>query len=401
MIQANRDLYVITAAEFVAILGFTIIAPFLPYYVQELGVRDPAAVKLWSGLIYSLPSITLSLISPFWGALADRYGKKLMVERAMFGGALVFAGMGLAKSLLALSFLRAVQGLLSGTVPAATSLVASKAPRGQAGSSLGRLQTGIYLGASFGPFVGGILADVFGYRSTFFFTSGCLLVAGIAVHRWVHEESPTRPNSPTKDDARLWDGLLAILKARDLRRIFTLRLSNRIGLRLVTPMLPLFIQEISMREKGLGLLTGSVVGLSAFASVFGSFILGRASDRVGHRKLLMMSFVCMAILSALQVLVVTPLQLTFLQVVLGFLIAGVIVSISSMMVVSTPGNRHGAVFGLDTTFKAASNAVAPLLAANIAIWWGLRSIFLISALIYILGAITTRSLKPVMLNTEN
>lgn len=142
----RRTLYILTAAEFIAVAGFTVIMPFLPYFVQELGITDPDQVKLWTGRLFAAQAVSMAAIAPIWGTLADRYSRKLMVERAMFGGALVFIGMGLVQNVYQLLALRILQGFLTGTVPAATALVASTTPRERSGSSWGSCRPASFWG---------------------------------------------------------------------------------------------------------------------------------------------------------------------------------------------------------------------------------------------------------------
>mgnify|MGYP001824101914 CR=1 FL=1 len=183
----KRNLYVIWFAELVAISGFAVVFPFLPFYVQDLGVTDPDQVKLWSGVVFASQAVTMAVFAPIWGSLADRYGRTLMVERAMFGGAVVLTLMGFVQNVQQLVVLRAVQGALTGTVVAATTLVASSTPRERSGYALGLLQTAVWMGASLGPLLGGIVADTWGYRAAFWVTGALLFVSGLTVWRFVEE----------------------------------------------------------------------------------------------------------------------------------------------------------------------------------------------------------------------
>jgi len=189
----KRNLYVIWVAELVAIAGFTVVIPFLPYYVQELGVTDLEQVEMWSGLLVTGQAITMAIFAPIWGSLADRYGRKLMVERAMFGGTILLGAMGLVRNVQQLAILRVLQGCVTGTVPAAITLVASSVPRQRAGYALGLLQMAIYSGASAGPLLGGLVADTFGYRAAFWVTAALLFTAGLSVFFLVEESvKPSR-----------------------------------------------------------------------------------------------------------------------------------------------------------------------------------------------------------------
>jgi len=162
----QRNLYILWVAELVAIAGFTVVLPFLPYYVQDLGVTEPEQVEFWSGLLFASHAIAMAIFSLIWGSVADRYGRKMMVERAMFGGAVVMGAMGFVQNVQQLVLLRGLQGCLTDTI-AATTLVASSVPRQRSGHALGLLQMAVYSGASAGPLLGGLVADHFGYRAAF------------------------------------------------------------------------------------------------------------------------------------------------------------------------------------------------------------------------------------------
>jgi DHA1 family multidrug resistance protein-like MFS transporter len=378
----KRNLYVLTGAELVAVAGFSVVMPFMAYFVQDLGVTDPEQVKLWTGWLFSSHAIVMAIAAPIWGSLADRYGRKMMVERAMFGGALVFLGMGFATSVGQLLVLRTIQGALTGTVPAATALVASTAPREHSGSSQGTLQTGIYLGASVGPLVGGVTADLLGYRAAFWVTSACLALAWVSVRLFVNEGESEPEWLAGRRDSHLWDGLLLVLASPLLRMILAIRFVERLGSRVVQPMLPLFIQEIAPDAVRLATTTGVIAGLSALASAIGSFVLGRAADRVGLRKMLVLSSIGMALSYVLQIMVGDPVHLGALQFAAGFMMAGVLASVSALLATWVPEGRQGAVYGVSTTIVAAANALASMLGASVAVWWGLRSIFTVAAILF-------------------
>ncbi len=387
MASWQRNLYVITAAELVAIIGFSVITPFLPYYVQELGVTDPDQVKLWSGWLNSANAISMAVMAPIWGMLADRYGRKMMVERAMFGGALLFLAMGWAQTVQQLVVLRLLQGALTGTVAAATALVASTTPRDRAGFSQGTLQTGIFVGAALGPLMGGVLADTLGYRAAFWTTSGCLLLAGIAVH-WTVREGESRPEEfAGRGDGHLWDGLLIVIRSGHLLVVFSIRMLARLGSNVIGPMLPLFVQQLVQGPARLATITGTISGMGAFAAAAGASFLGRLSDRLGHRRMLLICLSGLAVFYLPQSLVTSPIQLGVLQVVSSFLMAGVLASVSALLARLVPEGRQGAVYGVNTTIVAGANAVAPMLGASVAIWWGLRSIFVVASGLFVVGGL--------------
>ena len=388
----QRNLYVLTAAQLVAITGFSVVMPFMAYFVQDLGVTDPVQVKLWTGWLFASHAIMMAVAAPIWGSLADRHGRKMMVERAMFGGALAFLAMGFAGSVQQLLVLRIIQGTLTGTVPAATALVASTTPRDRSGASQGTLQTGIFLGAMVGPLIGGVTADLLGYRAAFWVTSGLLALAGVGVHLFVNEGESKPERLAGRGDSHLWDGLLMVLASPVLRMILTIRFVNRLGSQAVHPMMPLFVQEIAPGIVRLATVTGTITGLSALAGAIGSFVLGRAADRVGLRKMLVMASMTMGFFYAMQIGVGSPWELAAWQFAAGFAMAGVLASVSALLATLVPEGRQGAVYGVSTTIVAGANAMASMLGASVAVWWGLRSTFAVAAILFGLGTAGAASL---------
>ena len=130
------NLAVAWIAQFFCIAGFSVALPFLPFYIRELGVSDLHQVELWTGFLNSGAAVSMALISPVWGLMADRRGRKLMVMRSTIAGSVVLAAMAFAGNVQQLFILRVIQGMLTGTVPAFMTLVASFAPPSQAGFSL-------------------------------------------------------------------------------------------------------------------------------------------------------------------------------------------------------------------------------------------------------------------------
>jgi len=390
----KRNLYVIWAAELAAIAGFAVMGSFLPYYVQDLGVTDPDAIKLWSGVVFAAHAVTMTIFAPIWGALADRHGRKLMVVRAMFGGALVLSMMGFVQNVQQLVILRAVQGALTGTVTAATALVASTAPRERSGYALGLLQMAVWSGASVGPLVGGLVADTWGYRATFWVTGALLFVAGLTVWRFVHEDFT--PVARDKDSAGsgFWDGLKLVIRNRDLLSLFSIRMLVRMATRLMSPVLPLFIQDLAPATTRIASLTGLISGVRAATGAIGAVTLGRASDRVGYRRVLLICAAAVAIIYVPQFFVTTPWQLLVLQGALGLVMSGVLASISAMLATLAPEGRQGAVYGVDASIVSTANAIGPMLGAAVAATWGLRAPFLLAAGIFALAAIMAWFLVP-------
>jgi DHA1 family multidrug resistance protein-like MFS transporter len=379
----RRNLYVIWIAEFVSIVGFSSAMPFLPYYVQELGVTAPGQVELWSGLLHSMHALTMGIMAPVWGSLADRLGHKLMVERAMFGGALLLGAMAFVGNVQQLLFLRTIQGAVTGTVVACMTLVAAGTPERQRASALGSLQMGVYLGASFGPALGGFVADVWGYRGSFLITGVLLAIGGVLVATNVREAHVELREGDRHSFA---EGIRVVLRSPGVLSIFGVRLLIRSAYRAVTPILPLFVQVLVPGEARLSLLMGVVTSASMATSAVGSMIVGRIGGRLGLRSVLTVSVAACAVCYALQAVVGNVYQLTLLRALAGFAMGGILTSVSAALSRAAPEGYQGTVFGLGSTVVSAANAIGPMLGSAVAASWGLRMPFLAAGLGFALAA---------------
>jgi DHA1 family multidrug resistance protein-like MFS transporter len=390
----QRNLAIIWLAELIAISGFTVFMPFMPYYVQELGVKRLEEVEFWSGLLLSCQAVTMATVAPLWGSLADRYGRKIMVVRAMLGGAVVIALMGFTQNVVQLLVLRTVQGMLTGTVPAATTLVASSAPHERRGYALGMLQMAIYSGASVGPLLGGLVADHVGYRATFWVTGALLFSAGLLVAGLVHEEFVSPEKLDSQEKTHLWDGLVMVLRTRALMVVLGIRVLMRMGMRTVGPMLPLFVQEIAAPGTKIASLTGTIEGVAAAAAAVAAVILGRVSDKIGYRRILLFCGPAACVLSAFMATARHPTQLLILRTLGGVAMGGILASVSALQAALAPKHRFGAVYGVDTSAVSAANAMAPMIGVALAASWGLSSVFLGAAALYGLATIVVAAAVP-------
>lgn len=383
----QRNLVVIWIAEFAALCGFGAFTPFMPYFVQELGVERLEEVEFWSGLLLSSSAMAMAITAPLWGSLADRYGRKPMVMRAMFGGAVSTALMAFAQNVGQVVALRALQGALAGTVAAATTLVASGTPPERRGYALGVLQTAVYMGASIGPMLGGQLADQIGLRPTFLVTAAFLFSGGVLVAIFAHEKfvSPDRVSGGQK--THLWDGLALVMHTRVLLIIFGVSMLMRMGMRTVGPMLPLFVQEISASGARIASATGTIEGAAAATSAVSAVVLGRAGTRIGYRRIILVGGIVAGVASATTAFVQNPTQLLVLRACVGAAMGGILVSLSALLAALAPQDRFGAVFGAETSLTSVAYAVAPMVGAFVAATWGLSSVFLAAAAMYAIASL--------------
>lgn len=382
----QRTLAILFVAQFFTAVGFSTIFPFLSLYVAELGSSTSLSVEFLAGAVFSAQAFTMMIASPIWGAVADRYGRKLMVQRAMFGGAIILFMMAYVRTAEELVLLRAIQGMITGTVAAANALVAATAPRSRSGFAMGVLLVGLTTGVAIGPLIGGLLADSFGYRLTFMLTGVLLFLSGILVLVGVHETFE-RPAQGSTQKRSFLAGLRHVFQAQGVPLAYALRFLANLGSSLLIPFAPLFIATLLTDDARLNTFTGLVIGVSAGAGTITAVFLGRLGDRRGHRRVLLWAALLTGLFYLPQSLVTNAWQLLALQALSGAAAGGIVPSLSALLARFTEPGEEGSVFGLDNAIVAASRAAAPLLGALIAFWLGLRATFIAAAFVYLLVAL--------------
>jgi len=382
----KRTLYIMFTAQFMVAVGFSSIFPFLPFYVQELGTNTNWSLEFLSGMVYSSQAFTMMISAPIWGTLADRMGRKLMVERAMFGGAVLLLLMAFAQSAEHVVILRAIQGMVTGTVAAANALVAGEAPRKHTGYAMGLLQVGFGSGLAIGPLVGGAVADAFGYSETFYVTAGMLFLAGLLVLAGVQENfQPTEKMPGTRFGFKSrWS---AIIKTKGVPITFGMRFLGSLARMMVIPIIPLFIGMLMVDPERLNTFTGLLMGSASAATTLSAFYFGRLGDKIGHRSVLIGCSLTAALLYLPQARVASAWQLMVFQVLVGIAVGGIIPTVSALLAGYTNHGEEGAVYGLDNSINAAGRAIAPLLGAWVATLFGLRATFTATCIVFIFSVL--------------
>jgi len=379
-------LYIMCFAQMVSMIGFSSIFPFLPLYVKSLGTVSALSVDLCTGLVFSGQAFSMMIASPIWGALADRWGRKIMVERAMFGGAVIIALMAFVRSAEELVALRIIQGLITGVMGATNALVAATVPRARAGYAMGLMQVAMGVGLGLGPVIGGMVADAYGYQAAFYITSGLLAVAGVVVWAGVEEHFVAR-ESGGRASLQFFSAWRRAVTARGVLLAYTLRFINQMGRIIFMPILPLFILALTDTPDRINSFTGIVIGACSAATAIFSVYLGRLGDRSGYRRIVIASLVITSLLFVLQALVTAGWQLLGLQVLYGIALGGIVPGISALLALFSGQGDEGAVYGLDTAITSGARVIGPLLGVGIAAWIGPRMVFVTAALLYLAAAL--------------
>jgi len=359
----QRTVTLMMATQFLASVGFSTIFPFLPAYVEQLGASSGSTV-FWVSAVFSGQAFAMMIASPIWGAVADRYGRKPMLIRALIGGAVLVFLMGLARSSEELFVLRVIQGLVTGVISAASSMAAAVTPRERLGYAMGLMQTGQWAGIAIGPILGGVLSYAVGIRVSFMVTAALLLVGGLLVVFGVKEEF-VPPAKRSRGVSGLFGQWATVLRAPGVSLAYLLRFTAWLGRTMIMPFLPLFIATLTIRQDLAGIYTGVAIGVSSLAGTYSGVALGRLGDRIGHKRLLIGSALATAMLYVPMTFVTQVWQLLVLNTLIGFAVGGVLPAISALLARFTDPSIAGSVYGLDNSVGAASRAISPLLAAGI------------------------------------
>jgi MFS transporter, DHA1 family, multidrug resistance protein len=356
-------------SQLLATTAFMFVVPFMPLYVQRLGVEDAGDAAAWAGVINGASGATMALVAPLWGRLADRMGRKLMLLRATLAAAVVVGAMGFVSGPWQLLGLRLLQGTLTGTVPAATSLVASTAPSEKAGWRLGALQTVIFVAAGLGPALGGVSADLAGIRASFFVASALLVVSGALVIFGVVERRPEREVERREEDggavrASLPYGLLM----PGLVALFAVH----VVITSAAVALPGFVHELSGEGRGVATLSGWIIGTGALVASVGSLLGGRFAGRFGARPVIAASLALAGLTAVPQAFVAGVPELWVLRLATS-LFLGCAIPVANLLIREVaPPERQGAAFGVASSATSTGFALGPvgggLLASALGFW---------------------------------
>jgi MFS transporter, DHA1 family, multidrug resistance protein len=379
----QRNLYALTFASLLMFTAFGFVFPFLPLFIAQLGVGDLHHVEIWAGVTSFSQAIVLALFAPIWGAIADRHGRRLMVLRVAFAGAVIIGLMGLSQNIWQFLGLRIIQGTLTGVVAAATALATTFVPRERVGYALGFVQMSLFAGNAIGPLIGGFAADRVGYRWSFAVSAVLFLAAAVVVLVFVREDFvPPPPGEGSNGLA----GLLADIRSRGRDRQLVIMMivlfSVQYGVNVVLPILPLFVESLDIADSP-ATLTGLIYTVAGLVAAVSSIVMGRIGDRVGYRRMMVVMAVGAALCYIPQAFVQSAAQLIVLRGVLGIFDGGLLPSANAVIAANTEaqGQRsaHATTYGLAYLANGFGFALGPLSGGFISATLGLRSVFLLTA----------------------
>jgi MFS family permease len=388
--QVQRNIFAAATAGCIGFTGFTLVMPFLPLYIQQLGVTDVAEIAMWSGFILGATPTVTAISAPLWGRVGDRYGSKVLVIRSLCAFILTKAAMGFVTAPWQLLALRALLGVFAGYGALTVSMAAESAPRHRMAQAIGFVQTGQRLGPAIGPVIGGLIAPLVGLRASFLVASGFYLLALVSV--LVLYREPRDRSKP----ARVRGGravLMHLLRSKP----FVLALGVIFGLQAVDrsfgPVLPLYVAQVGVSESRIPIVTGILFSLGAFSAAFGHHLAGVLMATRTPRTIIMSGTLVAG--TAIATIILAP---TLWLVGAAMLVVGIAIGVSTTTIYtvagsSLPEDAHATGFGFMTTASLIGLALSPVAAGFIG-GTGLRLVFVVDVLLLIvLAAMVARGLK--------
>ena len=387
----QRNLAVSVFGAFTTIIAMTLLLPFLPLYVEQLGVSDPAVIVQWSGIAFGATFLTAALTAPLWGRLGDRYGRKLMLIRASLGMAIAMSLIGLAENIYQLVGLRLLAGLLGGYASGATILVATQTPKARSGWALGMLASGIMAGNLTGPLIGGLLPPLVGIRNTFFLAGGLIFITFLATLFLMKEVPRRKPaaGTPKATAASAWS---AIPDKRPVMTMFLVAGLMMFAIMSIEPIITVYL--IQLHTQDVTLMAGVVMSATALASVLSASRVGKLADRIGHWKVVTGCMSVAALLLIPQAFVTNEWQLVGLRFLMGLALGGLLPGIAAIIRHAVPDKVAGHMLGYSTSCQYIGQVLGPLTGGFVGGHFGMPAVFIITCVLMAGCAAVMLALRP-------
>jgi DHA1 family multidrug resistance protein-like MFS transporter len=385
-----RNLVICLLGSFTTIVGMTLLLPFLPLYVEELGVSDRAAIVQWSGIAYGATFFAAAFVAPIWGRLGDIYGRKLMLVRASFGMTVAIALMGMAGNVWQLVALRLFTGLAGGYASGSMVLVATQTPKHRSAWALGVLSSGVMAGNLVGPLIGGALPPLIGIRGTFLLAGGAIFFTFLATTFLIKEEkSPARRKA-----AKTSGGWKSIPDKGPIIAMLVTGLLLMLANMSIEPIITVYVAQLVENQGQVTMISGIVMSVAALGSILSASRLGRLADRIGHWHVIAGALAVAALLLIPQAFVTHAWQLIILRFLMGIALGGLLPCITAVIRHNVPDAAAGSILGLATSSQFVGQVVGPVLGGFVGGHIGMRAVFLGTCVLLAAGAAYSWIVRP-------
>ena len=381
----KRTVYISLVCVFCTAFGVSQLAPILPLYFHDLGVQTPEAMSLWSGLATGATYIIVCLAAPFWGRVADKKGRKITLIRSSFGMALCNALIAFQTTPEGVVLIRLIQGLVSGFYSASITLIASETPIERTGWALGLLASANLAGSLIGPLLGGYIADTVGIRNDFIIVGALMGLAGVLATIFIHENYVPQPNPEKlsirklKEQIPEFNSIVALCVASFIYAICIMSLQ---------PVISVYIKGIVPSDtENLAFIAGAVFSAMGIAQLMSSSPLGKLVDKIGPRKVLVVSLIYVGILNIPQAYVSDVYQLAIIRFLQGFGLGGMLPALNTYLSSKTPREFTGQVFSYNQSCLFFGYFLGSIGGASLMAWLGFTTLFWVSGGLFIISAL--------------
>lgn len=381
----KRTVYISLVCVFCTAFGVSQLAPILPLYFHDLGVQTPEAMSLWSGLATGATYIIVCLAAPFWGRVADKKGRKITLIRSSFGMALCNVLIAFQTTPEGVVLIRLVQGLVSGFYSASITLIASESPIERTGWALGLLASANIAGSLIGPLLGGYIADTVGIRNDFIIVGTLMGLAGVLATIFIHENYVPQPNPEKlsirklKEQIPEFNSIVALCVASFIYAICIMSLQ---------PVISVYIKGIVPSDtENLAFIAGAVFSAMGIAQLMSSSPLGKLVDKIGPRKVLVVSLIYVGILNIPQAYVSDVYQLAIIRFLQGFGLGGMLPALNTYLSSKTPREFTGQVFSYNQSCLFFGYFLGSVGGASLMAWLGFTTLFWVSGGLFIISAL--------------
>ena len=381
----KRTVYISLVCVFCTAFGVSQLAPILPLYFHDLGVQTPEAMSLWSGLATGATYIIVCLAAPFWGRVADKKGRKITLIRSSFGMALCNILIAFQTTPEGVVLIRLIQGLVSGFYSASITLIASESPIERTGWALGLLASANLAGSLIGPLLGGYIADTVGIRNDFIIVGTLMGLAGVLATIFIHENYVPQPYPEKlslrklKEQIPEFNSIVALCVASFIYAICIMSLQ---------PVISVYIKGIVPSDtENLAFIAGAVFSAMGIAQLMSSSPLGKLVDKIGPRKVLVVSLIYVGILNIPQAYVSDVYQLAIIRFLQGFGLGGMLPALNTYLSSKTPREFTGQVFSYNQSCLFFGYFLGSVGGASLMAWLGFTTLFWVSGGLFIISAL--------------
>ncbi|MCM3758642.1 MFS transporter [Sporosarcina aquimarina] len=378
----KRNFIIIWVSNFLVAGTMTMIMPFLSLYIETFGDYSDAYVQKWSGLVFGATFISALIMSPIWGRIADKYGFKPILIINGFGIAISVFLMGFIHSVEAFFILRLLNGVVTGFIPTSLAFISANTKREEAGKRLGTLQMGSVTGTLFGPVLGGLLADAFGFKYTFVITSISVIIAALIIIFGIKEQRKVKSGRGNVYSRKMI--LSSLLHHRLMLNVMVVTALIQIGNFSIQPLLSLYVSHLT-DTNDVAFLAGITFSAAGVGNLLFARKWGKLGDDIGYEKVLGFLLLLSFIFIIPQAFVGSLWQLVIWRLLFGISMGGMIPITTALVRREAPLDIQGEVMGYNTSFRFLGNIIGPMIGGIISGFLGISSVFIITGLLFLLG----------------